>query len=34
MVEPDLSVGDLPEVLAIGDTAHLVAPLRQFVCAW
>ena len=29
MVEPDLSVRDHPEVFAIGDTAHLVAPVRN-----
>ena len=28
-VEPDLSVRDLPGVFAIGDTAHLVAPVRN-----
>ena len=28
-VEPDLSVRDHPEVFAIGDTAHLVAPVRN-----
>ena len=29
MVEPDLSVREHPEVFAIGDTAHLVAPVRN-----
>ena len=29
MVEPDLSVRDYPEVFAIGDTAHVVAPVRN-----
>ncbi len=29
MVEPDLSVPDHPEVFVIGDTAHLVAPVRN-----
>src|SRR5262249_39878035 len=29
MVEADLSVHDHPEVFAIGDTAHLVAPVRN-----
>lgn len=29
MVEPDLSVRDHPEIFAIGDTAHLVAPARN-----
>jgi NADH:ubiquinone reductase (H+-translocating) len=29
MAEPDLSVRDHPEVFAIGDTAHLVAPARN-----
>ncbi len=29
MVEPDLSVRDHREVFAIGDTAHLVAPVRN-----
>jgi NADH dehydrogenase len=29
MVEPDLSVPDHPEVFALGDTAHLVAPVRN-----
>ena len=29
MVEQDLSVRDRPEVFAIGDTAHLVAPVRN-----
>jgi NADH dehydrogenase len=29
MVESDLSVPDHPEVFAIGDTAHLVAPVRN-----
>ncbi|HEX4170440.1 MAG TPA: NAD(P)/FAD-dependent oxidoreductase [Bryobacteraceae bacterium] len=28
-VQPDLSVRDHPEVFAIGDTAHLVAPVRN-----
>ena len=31
MVEPDLSVRDHPEVFAIGDTAHVVAPARNLV---
>ena len=31
MVEPDLSVRDHPEVFAIGDTAHLVAPVRNLL---
>src|SRR6516164_7147581 len=30
MVEPDLSVRDHPEVFVIGDTAHVVAPVRNF----
>ena len=30
-VEPDLSVREHPEVFAIGDTAHLVAPVRNIV---
>jgi NADH dehydrogenase len=29
MVQPDLSVREHPEVFAIGDTAHLVAPVRN-----
>lgn len=29
MVEPDLSLPNHPEVFAIGDTAHLVAPVRN-----
>jgi NADH:quinone reductase (non-electrogenic) len=29
MVEPDLSVRDHPEVFVIGDTAHVVAPVRN-----
>lgn len=29
MVRPDLSVPDHPEVFVIGDTAHLVAPVRN-----
>ena len=29
MVQPDLSVRDHPGVFAIGDTAHLVAPVRN-----
>jgi NADH dehydrogenase len=29
MVEPDLSVRDHPEIFVIGDTAHLVAPVRD-----
>jgi NADH dehydrogenase len=29
MVQPDLSVRDHPEVFVIGDTAHLVAPVRN-----
>ncbi|HEX3739415.1 MAG TPA: NAD(P)/FAD-dependent oxidoreductase [Terriglobales bacterium] len=29
MVEPDLTVRDHPEVFVIGDTAHLVAPVRN-----
>jgi NADH:ubiquinone reductase (H+-translocating) len=29
MVEPDLSVRDYAEVFVIGDTAHLVAPVRN-----
>lgn len=29
IVEPDLSVHDHPEIFAIGDTAHLVAPVRN-----
>jgi NADH:ubiquinone reductase (H+-translocating) len=28
-VEPDLSVSEHPQVFAIGDTAHLVAPVRN-----
>lgn len=28
-VQPDLSVREYPEVFAIGDTAHLVAPVRN-----
>jgi NADH:ubiquinone reductase (H+-translocating) len=30
-VEPDLSVPDRPGVFAIGDTAHLVAPVRNII---
>lgn len=29
MVEPDLSVRDHPEIFVIGDTSHLVAPVRN-----
>ena len=29
VVGPDLSVGDHPEVFAVGDTAHVVAPARN-----
>ena len=29
MVEPDMSVQDHPEVFVIGDTAHVVAPVRN-----
>jgi NADH:ubiquinone reductase (H+-translocating) len=29
MVKPDLSVCDHPEIFVIGDTAHLVAPVRN-----
>jgi len=29
VVQPDLSVRDHPEIFAIGDTAHLVAPARN-----
>jgi NADH dehydrogenase len=29
IVEPDLSLHDHPEVFAIGDTAHVVAPVRN-----
>jgi NADH dehydrogenase len=29
VVEPDLSVRDHPEVFVIGDTAHLIAPVRN-----
>jgi NADH dehydrogenase len=29
IVEPDLSVRDHPEVFVIGDTAHVVAPVRN-----
>src|SRR5437899_2580621 len=29
MVEPELSVRDHPEVFVIGDTAHIVAPVRN-----
>src|SRR5499425_1387249 len=31
MVEPDLSVRDHPEVFVIGDTAHVVAPVRNLL---
>jgi NADH:ubiquinone reductase (H+-translocating) len=31
MVEPDLSVKDHPEVFVIGDTAHVVAPVRNLL---
>jgi NADH dehydrogenase len=31
MVEPDLSLRDHPEVFAIGDTIHLVAPVRNLL---
>jgi NADH:ubiquinone reductase (H+-translocating) len=31
MVEPDLSLRDHPEVFVIGDTAHLVAPVRNLL---
>jgi NADH:quinone reductase (non-electrogenic) len=31
MVEPDLSVRNHPEVFVIGDTAHLVAPVRNLL---
>src|SRR6059058_4960302 len=31
MVEPDLSVPDHPEVFVIGDTAHVVAPVRNLL---
>ena len=31
IVEPDLSVPGHPEVFAIGDTAHLVAPVRDLL---
>ena len=31
MVEPDLSLPDHPEVFAIGDTAHLAAPVRNLL---
>jgi NADH dehydrogenase len=31
MVEPDLSVPGRPEIFAIGDTAHLVAPARNLL---
>jgi NADH:ubiquinone reductase (H+-translocating) len=31
MVEPDLSVRDYPEVFVIGDTAHVVAPVRNLL---
>jgi NADH dehydrogenase len=29
MVEPDLTVRDHPEIFVVGDTAHLVAPVRN-----
>jgi NADH dehydrogenase FAD-containing subunit len=29
MVEPDLSVRNHPEIFAIGDTAHVIAPVRN-----
>jgi NADH:ubiquinone reductase (H+-translocating) len=29
MVEPDFSVRDHPEVFVVGDTAHVVAPVRN-----
>lgn len=29
MVEPDFSVRDYPEVFVVGDTAHVVAPVRN-----
>jgi NADH:ubiquinone reductase (H+-translocating) len=29
MVKPDLSIRDHPEIFVIGDTAHLVAPVRN-----
>ncbi len=31
MVEPDLSVPGYPEIFGIGDTIHLVAPVRNLV---
>ena len=31
MVEPDLSVRDHPEIFVLGDTAHLVAPVRNLL---
>lgn len=31
MVEPDFSVRDHPEVFVIGDTAHVVAPVRNLI---
>ena len=31
MVGPDLSVRDHPEVFAIGDTAHVIAPVRNLL---
>lgn len=31
VVEPDLSVRDHPEVFVIGDTAHIVAPVRNLL---
>src|SRR5437762_2203225 len=31
MVQPDLSVRDHPEIFVIGDTAHLVAPVRNLL---
>lgn len=31
VVEPDLSVPNYPEIFAIGDTAHVVAPFRNLI---
>ena len=31
MVEPDLSLRDHPEIFVIGDTAHIVAPVRNLL---
>src|SRR5262249_12873921 len=31
MVEPDFSVRDQPEVFVVGDTAHVVAPVRNLL---